>query len=180
MISGVTSNLSAGNSSSSTKPPYLEDLAVIADSADRRSASYGKYTNEQILDASKKLNEREYAAFMHLSTDASTTGIKKYAEAYIRYYDQLSPEEQNSPRYKGTRESVSNLLSQANAQLSAEKAHPDKKAEEPTSFILMLLDSMNKHFETHGVKGQNISGNPSRTEDKVTLSEEARKLSVEK
>ena len=117
-------------------------LAIIADSADKRSASYGQYTDAEILAASKKLNEREYLAFGHLSGDASTQGIANYAEAYLKYINSLPPEEQKSVRYAGTKESVTNLLTQAKARLSDEKAYGTAENQKPTSFILMMLEAM--------------------------------------
>lgn len=175
MVYGVNRTSSA--TAITEKSSYPDNLAVIADSADKRSQSYGKYSNKQILEASERLNKQEYLAFGQFSSDASTSGIKKYAEAYIKYYDKLSPEEQNSPRYKGTRESMANLLSQANAQLQSESGNKSEKAtQKPTSLLLMLLEDLKKKFDEK--RGMLSTNNDNVSGVKVTISEQARSLAA--
>jgi hypothetical protein len=167
----VTSPLVSNNSSQ-----YPENLSEIADSADSRSKSYGKYTQQQILDASKKLNAREYAAFGYFGNDASSQGIKSYAEAYLKYINQLSPDEQNGVRYKGTKENMTALLAAANAQIAEENAHPGKKPVKPTSLLLMMLDEMMIRLKKNPIHAD-ASSNAANSADRVTISEEARKIS---
>ena len=161
---------------SNNKPQYPENLAVIADSADSRSTSYGKYTDQQIADATNKLNARAYAAFGYFGNDASSQGIAKYAAAYVNYIKSLSPEEQNSVRYQGTKESMTALLAEANAQIAEEKAHPGKKPAQPTSLLMMMLDEMLKNFKKNGINA-GAPTNAVNNTDQVTISAEALKLS---
>ncbi len=169
MVNSINPIQATGNTA--IKPAYPENLSEIADSADTRNKRYGKYSNEQILDASKKLSAREYAAFGHLSNDASSAGIAKYAQAYIKYVSQLSPEEQNGVRYKGTKESVSGLLAQARAAAAEESASPAKKADKPSSLLLQLLAEIERNQQkagSHSVANKNA--------ERVTISDEARKI----
>jgi hypothetical protein len=169
MVHSINSIHTGGNSP--IKPAYPENLSEIADSADTRSKSYGKYSGQQMLEASKKLNAREYAAYGHLSNDATSAGIAKYAQAYVKYINQLSPEEQNGVRYKGTKESVSGLLAQAQAAAAAESASPAKKADKPSSLLLQLLTEMERNQQKSGSRGL-----PNQNADRVTISEDARRL----
>ena len=160
---------------SNNSPQYPENLAVIADSADSRSTSYGKYTDQQIADATNKLNAREYSAFGYFGNDASSQGIAKYAAAYVNYINSLSPEEQNSVRYKGTKESMTALLAAANADIAA---NPGKKPAQPSSLIEMMLDAIMKNFKKIGIN-VGASTNATNSTDQVTISAEALKLSVQ-
>jgi hypothetical protein len=160
---------------SNTSPRYPENLEIIADSADRRSSSFGKYTDQQILEASKKLNAQEYAAFGHFGNDASSQGIAKLATAYINYINSLQPEEQNSGRYAGTKESMTALLAAANAQIAA---GPDtgNKPVQPKSLIEMVLDAMMKNLQKNGIN-VGTSANAANSGVQVTISDEARNIS---
>ena len=126
---------------------HPDDPAIISDSLDKRSPYYGKYSEKEIFDAQTKLNQQEFMAFGHLAGDASTQGIIKLSEAYLKYINSLSPEAQQTGRYAGTKESVTNLLTQARAKLATENTDPTKKAVEPTSFIMMMLEAMSKSIE---------------------------------
>ena len=104
MVNGIntaqlTSALVTGNGSR-----HLENLSEISDSCDPHNKNFGKYTDKQIADATNKLNAREYAAFGHFAGNATPQGVAKLAEAYVNYMNQMSPEEQNGARYKGTKE----------------------------------------------------------------------------
>src|SRR5664279_234768 len=112
MVNSINSAQVTSTPVANNRTQYPEDLAVIADSIDSRSTSYGKYTDQQVNDASQQLNAREYMAFGHFGNDASSQGIKIFAEAYIKYINTLSPEEQNSVRYKGTKESMGTILTE--------------------------------------------------------------------
>ena len=63
---------------------HPDDPAIISDSLDKRSPYYGKYSEKEIFDAQTKLNQQEFMAFGHLAGDASTQGIIKLSEAYLR------------------------------------------------------------------------------------------------
>ncbi len=175
MINGIYSTLAPSVPSSTASTKYLENLSEIADSVDPHSKSHGKYTDKQIADATNKLNAREYAAFGHFGDDASSQGIKQFTEAYLNYLNQLSPEEQNSIRYKGTKESATALLAGVNAQIAEGKNNPGKKANQPTSLLIMMLDEMMLHFKKNGV-GVNTPVISHTGGSQVTISEEARKL----
>ena len=82
---------------------HPDDPAIISDSLDKRSPYYGKYSEKEIFDAQTKLNQQEFMAFGHLAGDASTQGIIKLSEAYLKYINSLSPEAQQTGRYAGTR-----------------------------------------------------------------------------
>lgn len=58
---------------------------------------------EERLQANKEMNKREHEAFMKYGK-MSPPDMKMYYQKYIEYLDSLSPEEQNSWRYKGQRE----------------------------------------------------------------------------
>ena len=175
MITGTYSTLAASVPTSTAGSQHLENLSEIADSVDPRSKSHGKYTDKEIADATNKLNAREYAAFGHFAGDASAQGIKKLSEAYLNYLNQLSPEEQNSIRYKGTKEGAMALLAGVNAQIAEGKTNPGKKADQPTSLLIMMLDEMTQHLKKNGVS-INASVSSPTGGSRVTISEEARKL----
>ncbi|MBK1679843.1 hypothetical protein CKO20_05565 [Rhodocyclus tenuis] len=157
------------------RPQYLKNFSEITDSVDPSNKSHGKYTHEQIADATNKLNAREYAAFGHFAGDASSQGIKKLAEAYLGYLNQLSPEEQNSLSYAGTKESATALLAGVNAQIAGGKSNPGKKPDQPTSLLIELLNAMTEQFKKNGININSSVSSPT-SESQVTISEEARKL----
>lgn len=175
MINGTYSALAVSVPMSTAGTQHLENLSEIADSVDPRSKSHGKYTDKQIADATNKLNAREYAAFGHFGDDASSQGIKQFTEAYLNYLNQLSPEEQNSIRYKGTREGATALLAGVNAQIAEEKNNPAKKTGQPTSLLIMMLNEMTQHLKKNGVSINTSVISPTGG-SRVTISEEARKL----
>ena len=133
-----------------------DDPAIISDSLDPKSPYYGKYSEKEISDAQTTLNQLEFMAFGYLAGDASTEGIIKLSEAYLKYINSLSPEAQQTGRYAGTKESATNLLTQAKAKLAAETANGTDKKQEPTSFILMMLEAMSKNLD-----GKSTSSNSS-------------------
>jgi hypothetical protein len=168
MLNSINSIQTSGNSFKNAS--YPENLSQIADSADTRSKNYGQYTGVQILEAAKKLNAREYAAYGHLSNDASSAGIVKFAEAYLNYIKQLSPDEQNGVRYKGSKESVSGLLAQARAAAN-ESASTPEKTDKPSSLLLQLLAAIERNRQEPGsAKLTNADT------DRVTISHAARAL----
>lgn len=175
MINGTYSTLTTSVPMSTAGAQRLENLSEITDSVDPRNKSHGKYTDKEIADATNKLNAREYAAFGHFGDDASAQGIKKFTEAYLNYLNQLSPEEQNSIRYKGTRNGAMALLAGVNAQIAEGKTNPGKKADQPTSLLIMMLNEMTEHLKKNGIN-VNASVSSPTGESRVTISEEARKL----
>ena len=170
MITPMNHRLEVGTSTISRSSAYPENLSKIADSDDERSSSFGQYNHHQILAASEKLNQREQAAFGYLSHDASTSGIIQFAKAYISYINSLSPEEQNGVRYRGTKESVSNLLAQAQTQLQNEKEKPVGASTEFKSLLSRILDEMQNQFQQRGINQKSHFSN-AKTTDFVTISE---------
>jgi hypothetical protein len=99
---------------------------MIAESVDTRSKYYGKFTDKQVSDSWDRVAAREKAAFGYFGNDASSEGLKKFGEAYVSYINGLSPEEQNSVRYRGTKENMTRFLGQIEGEIAKEKANPSK------------------------------------------------------
>src|SRR5476649_467336 len=91
--------------STPSKTGSLPNLSAIADNTD--STSNGR----QIEVAAGQRIAREFTAYGYLAAQANATGdTTPYLKAYITFYDSLSPAEQQSPRYAGTREAAVNGL----------------------------------------------------------------------
>ena len=88
---------------------------------------------KEAISLSEERNAREYKAFGHFNDEifAATTKeaenrlISEYDKAYVEYYDTLSPQEQNDPHFRGTRDvaladykSFSLIIGQAPKDLS--------------------------------------------------------------
>jgi hypothetical protein len=73
-----------------------ESLTGMVDNKD------GRYTLEQQRDATERLNAQEYTAFGHLSGSGSSWGMRDFLKAYVKYVEHLSPEDQQSDRYRGS------------------------------------------------------------------------------
>jgi hypothetical protein len=108
MISAVAT-VSSNPKLSGSRPS--EGLGAIADNKD------GRYSAEQQSDAFEKLNVQEYAAFGHLSGSGSSWGMRDQMKAYVKYVEGLSPEDQQSDRYRGTLGSVKSMISQFDAYI---------------------------------------------------------------
>jgi len=100
----------------------------------------------EALKLNQDRNAREEAAFMHFAHEATAAPTKQqadslmaqYNKAYVEYYDSLSPAEQNSPRYRGTRAAAA-----AEAQSwSAEAGQPSSDLSGSQDPILMLFDKI--------------------------------------
>ena len=99
-------------------------------------------------------------------------GLKKFGEAYVAYINGLSPEEQNSVRYKGTKESMTRFLGELEGEISKEKSTLGKKVKPTKSGLLDMLDSITIHLKkkhTHVASSSTATNNT----DRITLSEEA-------
>src|SRR5471032_2215635 len=91
--------------STPSKTGSLPNLSAIADNTD------GTYNGRQIEVATGQRVAREFTAYGYLAGQANATGdTTPYLKAYITFYDSLSPAEQQSPRYAGTREAAVNGL----------------------------------------------------------------------
>lgn len=104
-------------SSASTGHPGLPNLTALIES---------KTTPERVKEvATGQRVAREFKAYGYLSAQANVSGDPRaYLKAYLTYYDSLSPEEQQSSRYKGTREGalkgLADSASLGNTQPSAQ------------------------------------------------------------
>lgn len=100
----------------------------------------GQLDNDRLSDVDRtaianRMSERENAA---LGMARSTFDPATYAKAYIEFYDTLSPEEQNSDRYRGTREQAVAAYQWSSAD-AGEPAEDLSGAQDP---ILMLFDKI--------------------------------------
>jgi hypothetical protein len=103
-----------GGTSTPAKAGSLPNLSAIADNTD--GASNGR----QIEVATGQRIAREFTAYGYLAAQANATGdTTPYLKAYITFYDSLSPAEQQSPRYAGTREAAVNGLAANGASAPA-------------------------------------------------------------
>ncbi len=94
----VTTPLSpTPTTSSSIGRPGLPNLTAIVESKTATEREKQVATGQRVA--------REFKAYGYLSAQANVSGDPRaYLKAYLTYYDSLSPEEQQSSRYKGTRE----------------------------------------------------------------------------
>jgi hypothetical protein len=83
-----------------------DSLTAMSDNKD------GRYTMEQQREAGEKLNAQEYAAFGHLSGSGSSWGMRDFLKAYVKYVENLSPEDQQGDRYRGTLAPTKAMISQ--------------------------------------------------------------------
>jgi hypothetical protein len=84
-------------SSASIGRPGLPNLTAIIESKTTAEREKQVATGQRIA--------REFKAYGYLSAQANVSGDPRaYLKAYLTYYDSLSPDEQQSSRYKGTRE----------------------------------------------------------------------------
>lgn len=89
-------NIFAGGAGAAVAP--LPNLTAIIDGTDPSA------TPRQVIVASGQRIAREYTAYGHLFVQAEVTGnATAYLKAYVSFYDSLSPAEQQSVRYVGTR-----------------------------------------------------------------------------
>ena len=85
------------SSSSSIGRPGLPNLTAIVESKTATEREKQVATGQRIA--------REFKAYGYLSAQANVSGDPRaYLKAYLTYYDSLSPDEQQSSRYKSTRE----------------------------------------------------------------------------
>ena len=176
MLNGInsvpgTSATTVSNNSSQ----YSVNLSVICDSCDPHNINYGKFTQQQINDAWNQRNAREYAAFGYLAGDASPQGIAKFASAYINYINSLSPAEQNSASYQGTKESATALLAAANSQIVAGPYSGDKTAQ-PKTLLQMMLDAMLNNLKKSSIN-VGAASNAANSGVQVTFSDAAQNIS---
>lgn len=171
MINSVSSTSININSNKSTDPT---NLSAICDSCDPRNVNYGKYTEQQISTAFQQRNEREYNAFGKYAGDATPTGIVKFAAAYVKFYDSLSPEEQKNPTYAGTRESATALLNGAKAmEGESNTSGTNTKYASLFDCFSVFTDRLKT---AHKAQSTQKSEQPSTS---VMLSAEARRLQIE-
>jgi len=162
------STLTTGNVS------QVSDVGIV-ESSYSDSKYYGKFTDQQMYDATDRLNARENMAFLSILTSnfpPSTETIKRFAKAYINYINQLSPEDQNSHRYKGTKESMTALLASVSIQTGNEQSTSGKKSEKTTSDIVKMLEDILQYFQEMNSRPKSSAKETAGT-DQVTISEAA-------
>lgn len=170
MVSAINS-IQVTNTQATDNSSQPSDI-MIAESVDTRSKYYGKFSDKQVSDSWDRVAAREKAAFGYFGNDASSEGLKKFGEAYVAYINGLSPEEQNSVRYKGTKESMTRFLGQLEGEISKEKLTLGKKVKPTKSGLLDMLDSITNHLKKKHTHAASTSNATSST-DRITLSEEA-------
>jgi len=88
-------------------------LMDIIDSTD------GTYTDTERQAAVRQINQRETAGFRWAEpTSQDPTALKQYYATYLNYLTKLSPEEQNSSRYKGQIDTAHQLIKSADQQIA--------------------------------------------------------------
>ncbi|GAC1408379.1 MAG: hypothetical protein NVSMB64_16540 [Candidatus Velthaea sp.] len=105
----------------------LQNLSAIID--DRT----GAHTPRQQEVATGQRIAREYTAYGYLAASANTGGsTTPYLKAYAAYYDRLTPEEQQTERYRGTGDAAKKALAAAPA------TSPPVAASRPDQAIAVL------------------------------------------
>ncbi|HVJ41730.1 MAG TPA: hypothetical protein VM639_09540 [Dongiaceae bacterium] len=88
-------------------------LIDIIDSTD------GTYTDTEREAAVRQLNQRETAGFRWSAPNSQDpTALKQYYATYLSYLNKLSPEEQNSSRYKGEIDHAKQLIKDSDRQIA--------------------------------------------------------------
>lgn len=149
----------------------LPSAAVILENKD------GRFTEKQRAAACDELNRREYAAFGYLAGDASYSGIAKFAQAYVDYYDRLSTEEQQSTVYKGSGDDARRLLAQAKAAAAAQAAGGDPRSKEVRTALQVFLDAFEQRLPKPLREASSSAASTGR--DHATISDHARRLNVD-
>ncbi len=173
MIDAISSsqNVNTLNTSNSSQ---VSDVAIV-ESSYSDSKYYGKFTDQQMYDATDRLNAKENMAFLSILTSnfpPNAETVKRYAKAYINYINQLSPEDQNSHRYKGTKESMMALLASVSKQASNEQSKSGKESKKVTPDIVKMLEDIIKNFQEINNRSKS-STKESTSTDQVTISEAA-------
>lgn len=154
---------------------YLENLSKIIEYGYDNGKGLVKYSARQINEALSKINARELAAFGNLAAGGNPQAIRRYAEAFVRYYNKLSPEEQNSARYKGTREKATALIEEANALIDEAKSGSGSKTDKNISQLEMMRNEMLDSFRKNGIN-VGAAAQAAYNIGRVNISKEARKL----
>lgn len=108
---------------------FRSNLATVLD--DSKASQAEKNAANEAMQAREQLAFGRFAA----------TSTLDYARAYIEYYDSLSPEEQNSDRYRGTRENMVAVANQASGA-TGEDVGDLSKSQDP---IAMLFEKLKQN-----------------------------------
>lgn len=131
--------------------PYLVDLSTRNDELVNKT-SLTSAEKAEALALNSARNAREEKAFVHFAREAGAAGsqaeserlFSKFYSAYIEYYDTLSPQEQNTQRYRGTREGAFSAYKTLSA--SAEKiVEPQNESTKNQDYIVSLFDKISKN-----------------------------------
>jgi len=148
-----------------TSPRYLQNntapttgtapnLSAIADNTD------GKSTPRQIAVATGQIVARGYTAYGYLAGQANATGnTTPYLQAYIKFYDSLSPAEQQSPRYAGTRDAaVKGLAANGASATSTTAPSTPGTAQTPASKSAQALSILASQAQSSARTSTNSNG----------------------
>lgn len=146
---------------------------LVAESIDPRSKYYGQFSDQEVKAAFDSVNERETAGFGYTLGDQSLEGERNTISAYIKYLNSLSPEEQNSIRYKGAKERMTAVLAKIEGEI-ARGAGSGKKSKIYKSDIEKMMEDVIANFKELKERSAQPA-NATNSTDKVTISEEAGK-----
>lgn len=128
---------------------YPVDLSTRYDELSKK-VSLTPHEQAEGLALNKARNEREFQSFYHFSYEADSATTKaqsdhllaQFERAYVEYYDSLSPQEQNSPRYRGTRDGAVAAYQAYETASSAPADPPPSDLSESQDPILLLFDKI--------------------------------------
>ncbi len=129
---------------------YLPNLSAIVDDTS------GKYTDAQKIQAYRDREARDESFTVPAFQASSASGDSAaFWRKYIAFLDKLSPEEQNSPRYRGTRQAALTAIAAGNGP------NPGKPGEGVSLVEQIRLDgekaaSPAKHAQSQAAQAQPV------------------------
>ncbi|MGB8601049.1 MAG: hypothetical protein WCD42_02515 [Rhizomicrobium sp.] len=175
---------SKSSSSAVTTSSASSTTDTVTLSSSDLEARYEKLVNKSYLttaenaEATKignQVTENENKAFFHYAFEACAAATKKqadglmaqYYKAYVAYYDSLSPTEQATDRYAGTREAaVANYeIFSASAAAAATTPGSSTGSTDPIVMLLQAAEERLKKISEQNAKNAADSSNTSATSD---------------
>ncbi len=128
---------------------YPVDLSTRQDELASKS-TLTKAETAEALALNTARNAREDQAFFHFSFEASYASSKpesdhlegQFYKAYVGYYDSLSPQEQNSQRYRGSREGAVAAQHSFEASSKSSDDAADSDLIDPKELVLLLFEKI--------------------------------------
>jgi hypothetical protein len=131
----------------------VPNLSAIADNTD------GKSTPRQVAVATGQIVARGYKAYGYLYGQATASGnTTPYLQAYIKFYDSLSPAEQQSARYAGTREAAIKGLAANGASASSTTTPAPGTVQTPASKSAQALSILASQAQSSARASANSNG----------------------